>query len=222
MLVSFYIDEFYGVPDEAAAAELLALTKRAAETLNVNVDAVETLNKTWGVENIPEDNYFMQLGTYVRNESEALLVYATGLNGDFMSIAGALEQFGGKLLTLNDKIFPLGLVGMNSASPHAETAAQFIQTLLSEDVQKGGATQRGFSVSAAALDALLATEADGFSGGYNFGVEFRIGWPSAAAREKLGAVIRGLNAPLNNDRGRDTLQCMPHLQPCPLEVVFSG
>ncbi len=144
----------------------------------------------------------MQLGAYVDDESEAILGEANELGGAFMHIAGAMEQFGGELSSLNGKMIPLGLVGLNSASQSADTAAQFIQALLSEDVQSGGATQDGFSVNAAALDNQMASVIEGISMGTNFGVSgpsFQTGWPSAAARERLGAIIKGLNAPLKSD-----------------------
>ncbi len=208
LLMSFYGEEFYSVPTEAAAVELLAKVKRIADTMGVNADSPEQLNNRLGmnqgmaIEDLSgKRSDSSQIGVYIKGESDACLVNTLSMS-DFMMLAGAMDQFGGELSALNGKMAPLGIVGLNSASQSADTAAQFIQTLLSEEVQDGGATQNSFPVNIAALDNLLASEVTSIGVGFGYdddGPTFQTGWPSAAAREKLGAIIKSLNSPLKSD-----------------------
>ncbi len=214
LLLSFYGEEFYGVPDEAAAVELLAQAKRIAEAIGVNADSPEQqmnslgMSQNGAIEDLSDERSdSSQIRVYIKGESDAILGKTLNMR-DFMMLAGAMEQFGGELSSLNGKMEPLGIVGLNSASAHTDTAAQFIQTLLSEHVQDGGATQSNFPVNAAALDNLLASEVNNIGVSFYFsddGPMFQAGWPSAAVREKLGTIIKSLNAPLKSDATLDAM-----------------
>lgn len=126
-------------------------------------------------------------GTFLYTEEVA------GLN-QFGVGASIVEQAQGELeadvIALNSTFIPYGTVGINKDSENKETALAFLETALSDEVQRSDFYD-GFSVNRNVLEYLcgiVRTSADGYGGTID-GIdgkiyEFKFGWPAEPLRRK--------------------------------------
>ena len=129
-------------------------------------------------------------------------LYSGEIAGFFHSEEGVsvIEQAKGELkadmISINQAYVPYGTIGINRAGRNKETAIRFVQTALSEEVQRSDFYD-GFTVNENALEFLIGIErnsADAY-GGYIQGTdgntyELKMSWPSEPLRRRLAELCK--------------------------------
>lgn len=124
-------------------------------------------------------------------------LYSKEIKGFFESEEGAsiIKQAKGELeadmISINQSYIPYGTIGINKSSKNKELAIQFLQMVLSKEVQQSDFYD-GFAVNENALELLSGIErssGDGY-GGLISGIdgnmyEWKMTWPSEPIRHKL-------------------------------------
>lgn len=186
-LVSFYADAFLddmisgdGMVQEEALKAFLSNMKMILDGSKVSNGTRENRpTSIWGL---------LETGKYLHSEEIAGFFGA----GSGVSI---IEQAQGELeadmILVNQAYVPYGTIGINKAGKHKEAAVQFLQTALSEEVQRSDFYD-GFPVNENALEFLcgiVRTSGEAY-GGYINGTDGRTYemkgvWPTEPLRRKL-------------------------------------
>ena len=186
-LLSFYADAFLNdivkegdVVEETELTEFLTDMKRMIDGSEVSDGTREKRpSSIWGL---------MEKGTQLySNENNGFFEYGQG--------ASIIEQAQGKLeadvILINETYVPYGTIGITKASKNQDLAIGFLQTVLSEDVQRSDFYD-GFAVNQNALEFLCTVErtsADAYGGtipgadGRTY--DMKIGWPSEPLRRRI-------------------------------------
>ncbi len=212
MLLRYYGDALYA-GDANDAREFLTQAKRisnaigATDTLGDGME-ITGMSQTELADMIRENNFVAQLYAYAFDKAPSVVfeTYALDDPGCMLGTSAA-EQYGGNLISLGDRFSAVGLAGINKASKHQETAAQFLQLMLSADVQKSCAFSQGYPVNTAALDAEFAKESSNTSVGMWLDEATSLSgeWPSASMRSRLRGILDELSAPLNDHSELDNM-----------------
>lgn len=212
MLLRYYGDALYA-GDANAAQEFLTQAKRisnaigATDTLGDGME-ITGMSQREVADMIRKNNFAAQLYAYVFNKTPNVVFETHALDdpGCMLGTSTA-EQYGGSLISLGDRFSAVGLAGINKASKHQETAAQFLQLMLSADVQKACAFSQGYPVNTAALDAGFAKESSNTSVGMWLDETTSVmgAWPSAAMRSRLRGILNQLSVPLNDHSELDNM-----------------
>ena len=212
MLLRYYGDALYA-GGANNAREFLTQAKRissaigATDTLGEGME-IAGMSQTELADMIRKNNFVAQLYAYVFNKTPNVVfeTYALDDPGCMLGTS-TVEQYGGNLISLGDRFSAVGLAGINKASKHQETAAQFLQLMLSADVQKACAFSQGYPVNTAALDAGFAKESSNTSVGMWLDEATSVsgGWPSAAMRSRLRGILDEMSIPLNDHSELDNM-----------------
>lgn len=128
---------------------------------------------------------------------EGIFLYSEEIKGFFESEGGTsiIQQTKGELetdmISINQSYIPYGTIGVNKASKNKELSIQFLQMVLSKEIQQSDFYD-GFAVNENALEFLSGIErnsADGYGGSIS-GVdgkmyELKMIWPSEPIRRRL-------------------------------------
>ncbi len=179
-LISFYADAYLndivsgdGAIEEQALKEFLSNMKLILDGSGISDGTRENRpTSIWGL---------LETGKYLHSEEIAGFFQA----GPGVSV---MEQAQGELeadmISINEAYVPYGTIGINKAGKNKEAAVQFLQTALSEEVQRSDFYD-GFAVNQNALEYLCGTEwttGDAYGGEIN-GIdgrsyELKTSWPS--------------------------------------------
>ncbi len=195
MLLANYGDELYAGDAEA----FLTSSERISNAIGSSDKLGEELQELFGMSEaetrdfIMKDAFYPQLRDYVLGNVDAAVFSINSLASvNCMAAAEAVEQYGGSLRGINSGFIPVGLVGINSASAQAQTAQEFVKTLLSYEVENVDImSSDSFPVNLEALNALFSKENSNFSSGMRIDDEHELQgqWPSAAMRQSIRALI---------------------------------
>ena len=212
MLLHYFGDALYA-GDANAAREFLAQAKRissaigATDTLGDGME-LRGMSQTEVTDMIRKNNFVAQLYAYVFNKTPNVVLetYALDDPGCMLGTSAA-EQYGGSLISLGNRFSAVGLAGINKASKHQETATQFLQLMLSADVQKACTFSQGYPVNIAALEAGFSKESNNTSVGMWLDEATSVWgeWPSAAMRSGLRGILNELSIPLNDHSELDSM-----------------
>lgn len=198
--LSFYGDAFFnkvvnenGIIQEQELKDFLTNMKKILDGSRISDETGENRpTSIWGL---------LEKGTYL---------YSKEVAGFFMSEDGIsiMEQARGELeadmISINQTYVPYGTIGINKAGNNKDIAIQFLQTALSEEVQRSDFYD-GFAVNKNALDYLCGIDrssADAYGGSID-GIdgntyEWRSSWPSEPQRRRLVELCSAAN----NSAGR--------------------
>lgn len=205
LLLSYYGDALY-TGNANDVREFLTQAKRISSAIG----ATDTLGDGMEIAGIPQkelvdmirkSNLVAQLYAYMFNKGSNVVFETYALDDPSCMLGtSTAEQHGGDLVSLGDRFRAVGLAGINKASKHPETAAQFLQLMLSADVQKACAFSQAYPVNIASLDAGFAKESSNTSVGMWLDEDISVSgeWPSAAMRARVRKILNGLSVPLND------------------------
>ena len=212
MLLRYYGDALYA-GGAADAQEFLMQTKRisnaigATDTLGDGME-LRGMSQKEVMDMIRDNNFIAQLYAYVFNKTPNVVFDTYALDAPTCMLGtSAAEQYGGSLISLGDRFNAVGLAGINKASKHPETAAQFLQLMLSTEVQTACAFSQGYPINIAALDTGFVKESSNTSVGMWLDENTSVSgeWPSAAMRSQLRGILNELSVPLNSHSELDNM-----------------
>lgn len=175
------------------------------------IGATDTLCEGWeSAQGISQDellgymrqqNSGPQLWASMTGRAKGVLMLPVGSIYDGMMSFTACEKLNATLSGVGGQYQPTGLVGINQAGTMQEAAGQFVQVMLSSEVQGANKYARAFPVNEQALSELLASVDNTVSQGLHLGGgdSLESEWPSGAMRAKLGEIIYAAGVPLTTD-----------------------
>ncbi len=223
--LSLYLIKYYGgalmTGDTASATAFLQDARRIAAATGCTA----RMGDGWdALKDVPQDEMYEDFHVYISSPqvfacasglAQAVITHPLGSVADCMQTLGLADRQSLSAVSINDQYVPTGVAGVNKASAEQEAATAFVQALLSFDAQGGNQYGYQFPVNEQALSEMFAYENEGAGSGFmlNDGTDFMVEWPSAAQREKLGALIRTLNKPITEDAAL-TDMLLPAVEGC--------
>ena len=173
--------------DEDGLMQFLAQIKMIAD----NVSATEKVDKE-----IPDPWNYVGFG-----ESSLSVSVLKG-----MSYQWAAEHFAaarnidGEVVTIGDRFVPYSLMGINNASANKELAMEFVNEVLSEEIQSVEFLDEGFPVNQKSAEQWLDTDKEYIAAAMNEeGNYFAVSYPNKDEREQLFGYISNLKTPVYQD-----------------------
>ena len=186
----YYADMFIkddGPIDKDGLMQFLAQIKRIAD----NVYAAEKVD----IE-IPDPWNYVGFG-----ESSLSVSVLKG-----MSYQWAAEHFAaarnidGEVVTIGDRFVPYSLMGINNASTNKELAMEFVNEVLSLEIQSVEFLDEGFPVNQKSAEQWLDTDKEYLAASMNEeGNYFAVSYPDKDERSQLFGYISGLKTPVYQD-----------------------
>lgn len=173
--------------DKDGLMQFLAQIKMIAD----NVSATEKVDKE-----IPDPWNYVGFG-----ESSLSVSVLKG-----MSYQWAAEHFAaarnidGEVVTIGDRFVPYSLMGINNASANKELAMEFVNEVLSEEIQSVEFLDEGFPVNQKSAEQWLDTDKEYIAAAMNEeGNYFAVSYPNKNEREQLFGYISNLKTPVYQD-----------------------
>ena len=123
-----------------------------------------------------------------------------------MSYQWAAEHFAaarnidGEVVTIGDRFVPYSLMGINNASANKELAMEFVNEVLSEEIQSVEFLDEGFPVNQKSAEQWLDTDKEYIAAAMNEeGNYFAVSYPNKNEREQLFGYISNLKTPVYQD-----------------------
>lgn len=206
VLLNYYGSDLYQNKDGAVSAFLSNIGRiskaiGADEKLGEGWEAAQGSTQEELLKVVRMQNGGPQIWANATNRASAALFQPMGsLYGGMINLAAA-EQLNKTFCGINKQYEPVGIVGVNRASKHTDTAVSFLKTLFSYDVQSGNQYAEQFPVNQKAIDEVLHRVDNTISGGMTIDPEISIfaEWPSESMRAMLESMVKELNRPLATD-----------------------
>lgn len=123
-----------------------------------------------------------------------------------MSYQWAAEHFAaarnidGEVVTIGDRFVPYSLMGINNASTNKELAMEFVNEVLSLEIQSVEFLDEGFPVNQKSAEQWLDTDKEYLAASMNEeGNYFAVSYPDKDERSQLFGYISGLKTPVYQD-----------------------
>lgn len=142
-----------------------------------------------------------QIWADMTGRAQGALLLPSGSFYSEMIVFSAAEALNAALTGIANQYEPVGLVGVNRASTSLDAAAQFVQTLLSFQVQSANKYSDAFPVNVEALNNKATNVDDTMSQSMRFDETNSLSaeWPSEAVRVQFHALAQQVNSPLMTD-----------------------
>ena len=220
-----YLLQYYGDALYAGGEANVRAFLENAKRISAATGCTNELGRGWSaLQDMPQEELrefilgwidMPQLVSCLDGKAQAVLSQPYGSVANTMEVCALADETHASIASAGGRFVPVGLTGINKAGKEQETAAAFVQTMLSYDAQGGNNFASQFPVNKRALTEMLAYENNGMSSGFNLddGKEFTARWPTKARREQIGAILETLDMPVREDAAL-TDMLLPEITDC--------
>ncbi|MEA5047168.1 MAG: hypothetical protein VB034_01035 [Eubacteriales bacterium] len=189
------------IPNFLTDAGRIAKAIGATDELGGSWDAVKDYSQEDLLGFMRQQNAGPQIWADMTGHAKGALLLPIGSVYDGMIEFTACEKLNATLYGVGGQYQPTGLVGINRAGTLQDAAGQFVQVMLSYDVQSANRYAEAFPVNAKAFSELIAAVDNTISQAMHLdgGDALEAEWPSDAMRAKLGEILTSANTPLATD-----------------------
>lgn len=173
--------------DKDGLIQFLAQVKMIAD----NVSATEKVDKE-----IPDTWNYVAFG-----ESSFSVSVMKGMSNQWAAEHfAAAKNIDGEVVTINDQFVPYSLMGINNASVNKELAMEFVNEVLSEEIQSVEFLDEGFPVNKKSAKQWMDTDKEFIADIMNKkGNYFSVSYPDKDERSQLFGYISNLKTPVYQD-----------------------